>query len=56
MANYQLSFEDLEKEKLIRNEPTRYAFVDEFGGFGFDFSKANTSKYFILCSVIVKCN
>ncbi len=54
MANYQLSFEDLEKEKLIRNEPTRYAFVDEFGGFGFDFSKANTSKYFILCSVIVK--
>lgn len=54
MANYQLSFEDLEKEKQIRNEPTRYAFVDEFGGFGFDFSKANTSKYFILCSVIVK--
>jgi len=54
MSNYQLSFEDLEKEKQLRNEPTRYAFVDEFGGFGFDFSKVNTSKYFILCSIIVR--
>ena len=54
MKNYQLSFEDIEKEKLLRNEPTRYAFIDEFGGFGFDFSKEGTSKYFILCSVIVK--
>lgn len=54
MKNYQLSFEDIEKEKLLRNEPTRYAFIDEFGGFGFDFSKEDTSKYFILCSVIVK--
>ena len=56
MKNYQLSFEDIEKEKLLRNEPTRYAFIDEFGGFGFDFSKEDTSKYFILCSVIVKAD
>ncbi len=56
MKNYQLSFEDIEKEKIIRNEPTRYAFIDEFGSFGFDFSKENTSKYFILCAVIVKAN
>ncbi len=56
MKNYQLSFEDIEKEKLLRNEPTRYAFIDEFGGFGFDFSKEGTSKYFILCSVIVKAD
>ena len=36
------------------NEPIRYAFIDKFGGFGFDFSKPSTSKLFILCSTIVK--
>ncbi|MBQ9728009.1 MAG: hypothetical protein IJV85_00255 [Clostridia bacterium] len=48
MQHYQLSFEDIEKQKIVEKEPMRYAFIDECGGFGFDFSKDNTSKYFIL--------
>ncbi len=54
MSVHQLTFEDIEKQRLIEQEPTRYAFVDEYGGFGFDFSKENTSKYFILCAVITR--
>lgn len=54
MENYQISIEDIEKNKLFKNESTRYAYIDEFGSFGFDFSKEGTSKYFILSAVIVK--
>lgn len=54
MQHYQLSFEDIEKQKIVEKEPMRYAFIDECGGFGFDFSKDNTSKYFILGAVIAK--
>ena len=36
------------------NEPIRYAFIDKYGGFGFDFSKPRESKLFILCETIVK--
>ena len=54
MENYQISIEDIEKNKLFKNESTRYAYIDEFGSFGFDFSKEGTSKYFILSEVIVK--
>ncbi len=54
MSGFQLSFDDLEKAKIVKDEPVRYAFIDEFGSYGFDFLKENTSKYFILCAIIVK--
>lgn len=54
MEQYQISLDDIEKQNILGNEPIRYAFIDEFGGFGFDFSKPSTSKLFILCATIVK--
>lgn len=36
MQHYQLSFEDIEKQKIVEKEPMRYAFIDECGGFAFD--------------------
>lgn len=54
MEHYQISLDDIERQNLLGDEPVRYAFIDEFGGFGFDFSKPNTSKLFILCATIVK--
>ncbi len=31
-----------------------YAFIDECGGYGFDFSKQSTSNLFIVAAIIVK--
>ena len=45
MEQYQISLDDIERQNILGNEPIRYAFIDEFGGFGFDFSKPSTSKY-----------
>lgn len=54
MEGYQISLGDIERQNILGDEPVRYAFIDEFGGFGFDFSKPSTSKLFILCATIVK--
>lgn len=51
---YQLTFDDLENQRAIQAQPNRTAFIDECGSFGFDFSKEGTSKYYILCAVIVE--
>ena len=55
MSNpYQLTFDDFKAQEFVRQEPDRIAFIDECGNFGFDFSKEGTSKYYILCAVVVK--
>lgn len=51
---YQISFDDIKHQKLLESEPGRTAFIDECGSFGFDFSTAGASKYYILCAVIVE--
>ena len=51
---YQLSFDDVEKQKAIQSQPGRTAFIDECGNFGFDFSNDGTSKYYTLCAVVVE--
>lgn len=33
--------------------PGRIAYIDECGNFGFDFSKEGTSKFYIICAIIV---
>ena len=54
IPNYQLTFDDLENQKAIQSQPSRTAFIDEYGNFGFDFTKDGTSKYYTLCAVIVE--
>lgn len=44
MEQYQISLDNIERQNILDNEPIRCAFIDEFGGFGFDFSKPSTSK------------
>lgn len=51
---YQLTFEDLNKQELLQSQPGRTAFIDECGSFGFDFTSAGASKYYILCAVVVE--
>lgn len=51
---HQLSFDDLEKTRTIGLPPSRTAFIDECGNFGFDFSASGTSKYYIICAICVK--
>ena len=50
----QLSFDDAIRIDQLSQEPNRIAYIDESGNFGFDFDKQGTSKFFILCAVIVK--
>lgn len=53
-AVYQISFDDIEYQKQLESEPERTAFIDECGSFGFDFTTSGTSKYYILCAIVVK--
>ena len=50
----QPSFDDYKFYKHLEELPGRTAFIDESGNFGFDFSLEGTSKYYIVCAVIVK--
>ncbi len=50
---HQLSFDDIEQAQIISSEPGRTAFIDECGNFGFDFVKEGTSRYFLICAIIV---
>lgn len=50
----QISFDDLDRAEELKNQPGRTAFIDECGNFGFDFTKNGTSKFYIVCAVIVQ--
>ena len=53
MDYYQFTLDDLELQKKIGIQAGRTAFIDEYGSFGFDFSSPDTSKYYVLCAVVV---
>ena len=40
--------------EYARMAPSRTAFIDESGNFGFDFSLAGTSKFYVICAIIVE--
>ena len=51
--SYQLTLDDVQRMAVINNMSEKTAYIDECGSFGFDFSLAGTSKYYILCAVVV---
>lgn len=55
---YQLSFEDIERSNRLALLPSRVAFIDECGNFGFEFENSvasgGPSLYYIICAVVVK--
>ena len=53
---YQYTIEDLALQDYISKQPGRIAYIDECGGYGFDFSKAGTSKFYVLTAVIIENN
>ncbi len=53
-SDYQVSIEDLDYQETLSKLPSRIAYVDESGSYGFDFDKEQTSKYYILTAVIVE--
>lgn len=52
--NYQMTLDDVTFQQYVNEQPGRVAYVDECGSFGFDFDKEGTSKYYLLCAVIVE--
>ena len=55
MANeYQMDIDDLSLLDYQHNLKKRIAYIDECGSYGFDFSKDNVSKYYVLCAIIVE--
>lgn len=51
---YQMSFDDIEKQIIVQSQPNRTAYIDECGSYGFDFTTKGSSKYYILCAVVVE--
>ena len=49
--NQQKTFEDYQLEPVALSQSTRLAFIDEYGSFGFDFTKDGTSTYEYLSAV-----
>ncbi|AFM00014.1 hypothetical protein Desde_1611 [Desulfitobacterium dehalogenans ATCC 51507] len=49
----QISLDDLNRAEL-NNQPGRTAFIKEWGNFEFDFGQEGTSKFYIVCAVIVE--
>lgn len=52
--NYQLTIDDMMFKQYVNEQPGRVAYIDECGSFGFDFDKEGTSKYYLLCAIVVK--
>lgn len=50
----QLSLEFYEEQKKLATIPSRTAFIDESGSFGFDFDKEGTDRYYVICAVILR--
>lgn len=53
-SGFDVSFEDYQFQKYIDEQPERIAYIDEYGSYGFDFSKDGTSKYYILCAIVIE--
>lgn len=52
--NYQMTLDDISFQQYVNDQPGRVAYIDECGGFGFDFEKEGTSKYYLLCAIVVE--
>lgn len=52
--NYQLTIDDMTFGQYVNEQLGRVAYIDECGSFGFDFDKEGTSKYYLLCAIIVE--
>lgn len=52
--DYQMSFDDIEKQIIVQSQPNRTACIDECGSFGFDFTSEGASKYYVLYAVVVE--
>ena len=50
----QITIDDMMYMEQISAEPSRTAYIDECGSFGFDFTKSGNSKYYLICAIIVK--
>lgn len=50
---YQFTIDDMEQMKSAETLPSRTAFIDECGSFGFDFLSVGNSKYYVVCAVCV---
>ena len=53
MDEYQMTIDDMQHAELVAAQPGRSAYIDESGGFGFDFTQEGTSAYYVVCAVIV---
>ncbi len=42
LEGYQLTFDDIRHAELVAAQPGRTAYIDECGGFGFDFTKRSS--------------
>ena len=49
----QLSLNDYLEYNDILSKPSRIAFIDESGSYGFSFDKEGTQRYYIICAVVV---
>lgn len=49
----QLSLDYYQNQEIIANAPSRAAFIDESGTFGFSFEKEGTRRYYVICAVIL---
>ena len=50
----QLSFDDYISFNEISSKPSRTAYIDESGSYGFSFDKEGTQRYYIICAVVVR--
>ncbi len=49
----QLSLDYYQNQEKLANTPSRAAFIDESGTFGFSFEKEGTRRYYVICAVIL---
>jgi hypothetical protein len=49
----QFTFEGKSYKENIGQLPERTAYIDESGGFGFDFSKSGTLAHYVVCAIVV---
>jgi len=50
----QLSLDFYEEQEKLATTPSRTAFIDESGSFGFDFEKEGTDRYYVVCAVVLR--
>lgn len=44
----------IDNHSLIKEKERIYAYIDECGGYGFDFTKSQNSSLFIIAAILIK--